>query len=78
MFRVSEVIEIATKMEENGAALYQAMAAAATSRTVRELLEQLAGAEKRHIEDFRQIGHYFDQYPSPENYAGEFEEYARA
>lgn len=78
MFRVNEVIAIATRIEENGAALYQAMAAAAKDKAVQELLERLSAAEKQHIEDFQQIARQFDQYAAPESYPGEYENYARA
>lgn len=78
MFRASEVIELACKIEANGEALYRAMAQETTIVEVRDLLEQLAAAERQHVADFQQIGRGLDYYESAETYPGEYDEYAQA
>ncbi|TDA70109.1 MAG: hypothetical protein D9V47_02865 [Clostridia bacterium] len=78
MFRASEVIEIAVAMERNGRALYQAMAAAAASPKVKDLLDKLAAAETQHITDFSTLGRQFENYAPPESYPGEYEDYVKA
>lgn len=75
MFRASELIDIAVRMEQNGRELYRAMAAAAAGAELRNLLENLALAEEQHIADFRRLGEQFEHYAAAETYPGEYDAY---
>jgi rubrerythrin len=51
-----EIIEIATRLEENGEAFYDAAAAKATTASIRALFEDLALQEQYHRRAFEQMG----------------------
>jgi rubrerythrin len=51
-----EIIEIATRLEENGEAFYNAAAAKATTASVKALFDDLALQEQYHRRAFEQMG----------------------
>ena len=52
-FSGKELIDIAIRIEKNGAAFYDALVDATGDATVRETYRYLAGQERQHLETFR-------------------------
>jgi rubrerythrin len=73
-----EVIEIATRLEENGEAFYNAAAAKATTPGVKALFEDLAVQEQYHRRAFQQMAQGGVEFAlSPEQW-DEFQAYSDA
>ena len=54
-FNAYEALRIATEMEQDGLAFYEALAGAAKNEKVRKLSERLAEEEKDHIRRFQEM-----------------------
>ncbi len=77
-FRVSEVFEIAIKIEENGEKFYRHAATLAENTSARDMFTYLAEEEIKHKRTFEGMLSKVQEYQPPESYPGEYFAYLRA
>jgi rubrerythrin len=73
-----EIIEIAVRLEERGAAFYKAAAEKATVTEVEELFKELAVQEQYHRRIFQKMGRDIGQLALSDGQIDQFEAYTRA
>ena len=78
LFSASDMVRMAVQTEQNGTVFYKALAASATSESVRGFAQFMAEEEARHEETFHQMLPNVRDYARPETYPGEFADYAQA
>lgn len=76
-FSAAEMFDLAIRVEQNGRAFYEAATVAATDPQVKELMANLASAEKEHEETFRRL-RVGASTEAPQSYPGELEDYMDA
>ncbi|MBN1755874.1 ferritin family protein [bacterium] len=75
LFRVSEVIETAVKIEKNGEEFYTMLREIADEDEVQEVFDFLANEEKKHIQIFEKMLEPLKKVEPQESYPGEYEGY---
>lgn len=75
VFEASDVVEVAIRIEENGANFYRAAVQMAVSEATKALFGQLADEEVLHQKIFAEMLAGMDQTPPPEGYDGEYAAY---
>ena len=78
LFRASEILDMAIRIEHQGLAFYQACVAADLGFRVEKVLKYLIEQEKRHISIFSQMKKGLRHFSLPESYAGEMGAYMEA
>lgn len=71
--RVSDIVEVAVRMERHATALYHRLARAAASPRARDVFSYLAAEEEKHLGAFRAILDRSAGYVARFEYPGEFE-----
>jgi rubrerythrin len=78
IFLGSEICEMAVETEKKGAAFYEAAAAGAKSKAVKEFCLRMAEAEREHERTFKEMLAPLERYSPPESYPGEYLNYVHA
>lgn len=74
----NDIVEVAVRIEENGADFYRHAAQLATTEEIKTLFWQLAAQEVAHQKTFAIILAGMDQNTPPEGYDGEYAAYLRS
>jgi len=77
-FSGSELLEIATSIERNGMAFYQAVADKTTRKDARDIYNYLAGEEKKHLDTFKGMSDSLGQAKPQETYTEEYTLYLKS
>ncbi|TEU18119.1 MAG: rubrerythrin [Dehalococcoidia bacterium] len=77
-FSGSELLEIATGIERNGMAFYQALADKTGRRDVKDIYNYLAGEEKKHMDIFQGMSDALGQAKPTETYTDEYMLYLKS
>lgn len=77
-FSGSELLEIATSIERNGMAFYQAVADKTTRKDARDIYNYLAGEEKKHLDTFQGMSDSLGQAKPQETYTEEYTLYLKS
>ena len=77
-FSGSELLGIATGIERNGAAFYQALADNTSDNNLKATYNYLTDQEKKHLELFQGMLSSVGEYKPPEAYAGEYMLYLKS
>jgi len=77
VFEASDIVEIAIRIEENGANFYKFAEQIAKQEEAKKLFAQLAVEEVKHKKTFEGILASIDKVPPPEGYEGEYSAYLR-
>jgi rubrerythrin len=77
VFEASDIVEIAIRIEENGANFYKFAEQIAKQEEAKKLFAQLAVAEIAHKKTFEGIFAKMEKYTPPESYSGEYSSYLR-
>jgi rubrerythrin len=72
---VSDILQIAMRIEENGASFYRYAVQVAQEEKAKEMFRWLADAEDTHREIFREMLSKIETHPLPESYPGEYDAY---
>jgi rubrerythrin len=78
VFDASEVVQFATRIEENGERFYRHVAEKAAEQNVKSLFTYLADAEVVHKKVFGDMASQIRTYEPVESYPGEYFAYLRA
>ena len=78
LFRASEILEFAIRIEENGGKIYRRFSETMDDSGVKELFNYLADEEVKHKRIFEQMVSGVENYQPPESYPGEYFAYLRA
>jgi len=79
LFDAKEIVGLAIKIEENGEEFYMQLANKTKNSQVREMIEFLAGEDRKHRNTFRQIQQRLGEFkPAYESYPGEYLNYVKA
>lgn len=78
IFKASEIVEFAVRIEQNGYAFYEKAESLVNNPAAKELLTFLKEEEKNHEQVFRDILGTLEPLNIRETYAGEYEEYLKA
>jgi rubrerythrin len=71
VFEASDIVEIAIRIEENGANFYKFAEQLAKQEEAKKLFAQLAVEEVKHKKIFESIFAKMEKYNPPEGYEGE-------
>lgn len=77
-FDISEVLQFAIRIEENGEDFYRKVAGKISDKEVKDLFIFLADEEVRHKNIFTKMLGKITKYEPPETYPGEYFQYLRA
>lgn len=77
IFKASDVLEFAMRIEENGARFYRYAVIFMSNPTAKALFERMALEEDKHRDYFSRLFASVEKEPLPEKYAGEYGEYLR-
>jgi rubrerythrin len=77
-FTGQELVDIAIRIEKNGAQLYKKLAEQTEFATVKNAFNALANEEKKHIASFDRIQEIIGSADHPEAYPGEYSQYLQA
>jgi rubrerythrin len=75
VFQASDIVEIAIRIEENGASFYRYAVQIAKDEEAKKLFEMLAADEVGHEKTFRKIFAAMEKSAPPESYDGEYGAY---
>jgi rubrerythrin len=75
VFEASDIVEVAVRIEENGANFYRYAVQLAGSEVVKTLFQRLADEEVKHRRIFAEIMAGMDRNLPPEGYDGEYAAY---
>ena len=75
LFRASEILDMAVRVEHQGADFYKKCAQASTESRVRNLFEFLIDQEFEHAQVFSGMKQGLEDYDLPESYPGEMRSY---
>jgi rubrerythrin len=75
VFEASDIVEVAIRIEENGANFYRYAVQLAGKEELKALFRRLADEEVRHQRTFTEILAGMDRNPPPEGYDGEYAAY---
>jgi rubrerythrin len=75
LFRASEILDMAVRVEHQGADFYKKCAQASTDSRVRNLFEFLIDQEFKHAQVFAGMKQGLEDYELPESYPGETRSY---
>jgi rubrerythrin len=78
VFTASDIVEVAIRIEENGANFYKFAEKIAKKEEEKKLFAQLAQAEVAHKKTFEKIFAGMEKSNTPESYEGEFVAYLRS
>jgi rubrerythrin len=78
LFRASEILDMAVRIEHQGLAFYQACREADLGSDVEKVLDYLIEQEERHVDVFSRMKEGLEDFKLPESYAGEMERYTDA
>ncbi len=78
VFKASDIVEIAVRIEENGVNFYRFAEQLAKQEEAKKLFASLAEAEVAHKRTFEGIFAKMDKSTPPESYQGEYAAYLRA
>lgn len=71
LFQATEILDMAIRIERNGADFYEACAEAASNPAAREVFKYLVEQEHRHLELFQGMKQGLETQSLPESYPGE-------
>ena len=77
-FSASEILNIAIGIERTGIAFYDIMSRSTENATARDVFQQLADMERKHIQAFQDILAEVDKDQIPKAYAEEYTSYLEA
>ena len=77
VFEASDIVEVAIRIEENGANFYKFAEQIAKQEEAKNLFAQLAEAEAAHKRIFEGIFASMEKLSPPESYQGEYKAYLR-
>jgi rubrerythrin len=77
VFEASDIVEIAIRIEENGANFYKFAEQIAQQEEAKKLFADLAREENAHKKIFEGIFAKMEKYSPPESYEGEYGSYLR-
>ena len=77
-FDVSEIVQIAVKIEENGVKFYRYATQISNDDNVKQMFDYLANEEEDHKNIFQKILSQIKKYASTESYPGEYKAYLQA
>jgi rubrerythrin len=77
-FSGSELLEIATSIESNGMAFYQALADKTTKKDAKDIYNYLVGEEKKHLDTFQGMSGSLGQAKPQETYTEEYMLYLKS
>lgn len=77
-FNISEIIQFAIRIEENGEEFYRLMAQKLKKQKIKDTFNELADAEIKHRAVFENMLHLVDRFKPPESYPGEYYAYLKA
>jgi rubrerythrin len=75
VFKGSDIVEFAVRIEENGANFYRFAIQLAKDEETKKIFENLADAELHHKRIFEKIFAGMEKYNPPESYDGEYAAY---
>jgi rubrerythrin len=75
VYRGSDIVEFAVRIEENGANFYRYAVQLAKDEDTKKIFTNLAEAEKHHQRTFEKIFAAMEKNNPPESYDGEYEAY---
>jgi rubrerythrin len=78
VFEASDIVEVAIRIEENGANFYKFAEQIAKQEEAKKLFASLAAAELTHKRTFEGIFAKMEKASPPESYQGEYKDYLRA
>jgi rubrerythrin len=78
VFEASDIVEVAIRIEENGANFYKFAEQIAKQQEAKNLFAELAEAEIGHKRIFEGIFAKMEKSSPPESYQGEYKDYLRA
>ena len=78
IFDISEVFQLAIRVEENGEKFYRAVAEKTENAKIKETFTYLADTEVTHKKMFEDMLLTMEKYEPTESYPGEYFEYLRA
>ena len=78
VFAASDIVEVAIRIEENGANFYKFAEQIAKKEDEKKLFAQLAQAEVAHKKTFEKLFAGMEKSNPPESYEGEFNAYLRS
>lgn len=78
IFRASEIVEFAIRIEQNGYAYYEGIEKIVTDEKIKALVTHLKEEEKKHEDYFRSLLDGLTLANPRETYEGEYEEYLKA
>lgn len=79
LFRASEMLDMAVHIERQGVAFYEACVNSETDPSVKDMFHYLMNQEKEHARVFSGMREKLeDDYPVPESYPGEMQNYMDA
>ena len=77
-FDISEVLQFAITIEENGESFYRKVAAKVSDKEMKDLFTFLADEEVKHKKIFTEMVSKITKYEPPETYTGEYFQYLKA
>ena len=77
-FDISEVLQFAITIEENGESFYRKVAAKVSDKEMKDLFTFLADEEVKHKKIFTDMVSKITKYEPPETYTGEYFQYLKA
>jgi rubrerythrin len=78
MFKPSEILQFAIRIEDNGELFYRGAAKKVDLQEVKDLFEGIADEEVKHKRTYEKMLSTVESYQPPESYPGEYFEYLRA
>jgi rubrerythrin len=78
VFEASDIVEVAIRIEENGANFYKFAEQIAKQEEAKKLFASLAEAESTHKRTFESIFAKMEKAGTPESYQGEYKDYLHA
>ncbi len=78
LFEVSEILQFALRIEENGEKIYREFSKTMEGNNVKKLFSYLADEEVKHKKTFEDMVSKVEKYEPPESYPGEYFAYLRA
>lgn len=77
VFEVSDIFEVAIRIEENGIDFYRHAAQIATDEKAKKMFSYLADEEVKHKTIFKEMLSQIEKHEAPESYPGEYGAYLR-
>lgn len=78
MFKGLEILTFAVEIEKNGEYFYKTISQLVKDAKAKEIFQELAAEESKHIGDFEKLMSSVSDYQPSESYDGEYMEYVKA